>query len=338
MPSKQLIGPFVRRFLLEDVTADRNLSPHTRKSYRDCLRLLFEYLATNRGTDPTQVTVEQVDATQVRSFLCHLEDHRGNSIATRNRRLASLRSLFRFIARLEPELVDHAAQVCAIPDRKAPIPVMPYLTRQEVESLLAVPDRSTDQGQRDYGLLLLLYNTGARASEATGLTVGDLTLVGSPCARFLGKGGKRRLCPLWPRTVDTLRQILGTRLDGPPHAPVFLSQRRQQLTRFGAYELVKRVTRRATCSTPSLAKKRVSPHTLRHSTAVHLLQAGVDINTIRAWLGHVSLETTNRYAEVDLETKARALQTCAESLSEPSAGSGPSWHEDSDLMAFLASL
>ncbi len=338
MPSKHLIGPFVRRFLLEHVTADRNLSPHTRKSYRDCLRLLFEYIATDCGTDPTQVTVEQVDATQVRAFLRHLEDRRGNSIATRNRRLASLRTLFRFIAGLRPELVDHAAQVCAIPDRKAPIPVMPYLSKREVESLLAVPNRCTDHGQRDYCLLLLLYNTGARASEATGLTVGDLSLVGSPCARFLGKGGKHRLCPLWPRTVDILRQVLGARLDGPPHAPVFLSQRRRQLTRFGVYELVKRVARMATRSTPSLAKKRVSPHTLRHSTAVHLLQAGVDINTIRAWLGHVSLETTNRYAEVDLETKARALQTCVESLSEPSAANSPSWHRDSDLMAFLGSL
>ncbi len=267
MPSKHLIGPFVRRFLLEHVTADRNLSPHTRKSYRDCLRLLFEYIATDRGTDPTQVTVEQVDATQVRAFLRHLEDRRGNSIATRNRRLASLRTLFRFIAGLQPELVDHAAQVCAIPDRKAPIPVMPYLSKREVESLLAVPNRCTDHGQRDYCLLLLLYNTGARASEATGLTVGDLSLVGSPCARFLGKGGKHRLCPLWPRTVDILRQVLGIRLDGPPHAPVFLSQRRRQLTRFGVYELVKRVARMATRSTPSLAKKRVSPHTLRHYSA-----------------------------------------------------------------------
>ena len=196
MPSQHLIGPFVRRFLLEDVTADRNLSPHTRKSYRDCLRLLFEYLATDRGTDPTQVTVEQVDATEVRAFLRHLEDRRGNSIATRNRRLASLRSLFRFIARLQPELVDHAAQVCAIPDRKAPIPVIPYLSRREVESLLAVPNRSTDQGRRDYCLLLLLYNTGARASEATGLTVGDLTLVGSPCARFLFQGRQAPSLPL----------------------------------------------------------------------------------------------------------------------------------------------
>lgn len=338
MPSEHLIGPFVRRFLLEHVTADRNLSPHTRKSYRDCLRLLFEFLAKHRATDPTQVTVQQLDASLIREFLCHLEDRRGNCVATRNRRLAAIRSLFRFIARLDPELVDHAAQVCAIPDRKAPIPVIPYLSKSELEALLAIPDRATEQGRRDYCILLLLYNTGARASEAAGLMIADLNLAGSPYARFLGKGRKHRLCPLWPRTVETLRQTIGARLDGPPEAPVFLSQRRQRLTRFGVYELVARVAREASRTEPSLAHKRVSPHTLRHSTAVHLLQAGVDINTIRAWLGHVSLETTNRYAEVDLETKAHALQTCSESLSQPSVATRASWHRDSDIMAFLASL
>lgn len=338
MPSQHLIGPYIRRFLLEHVTADRNLSPHTRNSYRDCLRLLLEYLANHRATDPTQVSVQQVDASLVREFLRHLEDERGNCVATRNRRLAAVRSLFRFIGRLDPELVDHAAQVCAIPDRKAPVPVIPYLSKPEVEALLAVPDRGTDQGRRDYCILLLLYNTGARASEAAGLTLADLNLFGSPHARFLGKGSKHRLCPLWPRTVEILRQTIGTRLDGPPAAPVFLSQRREGLTRFGVYELVTRTAREASKTTPSLANKHVSPHTLRHSTAVHLLQAGVDINTIRAWLGHVSLETTNRYAEVDLETKARALQTCSESLSQASPATRPSWHRDSELMAFLASL
>ena len=301
MPSQDLIGPFVRRFLLEHVAADRNLSPHTQKSYRDGLRLLFEFLATQHGTDPTRVTVQQVDVGLVREFLCHLEASRGNSVATRNRRLAALRSLFRFIGRLQPELADHAAQVCAIPDRKAPIPVIPYLSKPEVEGLLAVPDRSTQLGRRNYCLLLLLYNTGARASEAAGLAIADLNLHGSPSARFL-------------------------------------SQRRRRLTRFGVYEVVTRVACRAARDTPSLRTKRISPHTLRHTTAAHLLQAGVDINTIRAWLGHVSLETTNRYAEVDLETKARALQMCAKGLAEPPAATSPSWHRNSDLMAFLASL
>ena len=165
MPSKHLIGPYVQRFLLEHVTVDRNLSPNTQKSYRDCLLLLFEFVAEHHSTDPTRVTVQQVDASLVREYLGHLEDRRRNCVATRNRRLAAIRSLFRFIARLEPELVDHAARVCAIPDRKAPIPVIAYLSKPEVEALLATPDRSTAQGRRDYSMLLLLYNTGVRPAS-----------------------------------------------------------------------------------------------------------------------------------------------------------------------------
>ena len=338
MPSPHLIGRFVRRFLLEELDADRNLSPHTRRSYRDCLLLLFRFITARHGTDPTRVTVEQVDAQLVRAFLRDLEETRGNCVATRNQRLAALRSLFRFIGRCVPELVEHATQIGAIPDRRAPEPMVDYLEKSEVEALLAVPDRSKALGRRNHALLLLLYNTGSRASEAARLVVSDLRLAGSPAARFFVKGRKHRLCPLWPRTVESLRSTLGARLDGPPDAPVFLSQRRTALTRFGVYEVMKSVKDRAAESVPSLRAKRISPHTMRHTTAVHLLQAGVDINTIRAWLGHVSLETTNRYAEVDLEMKKRALQSCAETVAEAPSESTPSWHRDSDLMAFLTSL
>ena len=338
MPSPHLIGPFVRRFLLEELDADRNLSPHTRSSYRDCLLLLFRFISARHDTDPTRVTVEQVDAELVRAFLHDLEETRGNCVATRNQRLAALRSLFRFIGRCVPELVEHAARIGAIPDRRAPEPMVDYLEKSEVEALLAVPDRSRELGRRNHALLLLLYNTGARASEAARLAVSDLRLDGSPAARFFVKGRKHRLCPLWPRTVESLRSTLGGRLDGPPDAPVFLSQRRAALTRFGVYEVMKSVKDRAAERVPSLRAKRISPHTMRHTTAVHLLQAGVDINTIRAWLGHVSLETTNRYAEVDLEMKKRALQSCAETVVEAPSENTPSWHRDSDLMEFLTSL
>ena len=273
-----MIGPFVRRFLLEELDADRNLSPHTRHSYRDCLLLLFRFISARHGTDPTRVTVEQVDAQLVRAFLRDLEETRSNCVATRNQRLAALRSFFRFIGLRVPELVEHAAQVVAIPDRRAPEPMLDYLEKSEVEALLAVPDRSKALGRRNYALLLLLYNTGARASEAARLAVSDLRLDGSPAVRFFVKGRKHRLCPLWPHTVESLRSTLGARLDGP----VFLSQRRAALTRFGVYEVIKSVKDQAAASVPSLRAKRISPHTMRHTTAVHLLQAGVDINTIRA--------------------------------------------------------
>ena len=226
------IGPFVRRFLVEEVVAERGLSPNTQKSYRDTIRLLFRFLAERHGTDPTRVTVEQVDATLLREFLRHLKDRRGSSAATRNQRLTALRSLFRFTGRLVPELVDHAAHIQAIPPCRAALPLIPFLEKAEVEALLAVPDRRRLQGRRDYALLLLLYNTGARASEAAGLRIADLSLEATLAARFIGKGRKQRVCPLWLRTADTLRDLLGARLDGSPEAPVFLNKQGRTLTRY----------------------------------------------------------------------------------------------------------
>jgi len=321
------------------VVADRNLSRNTQRSYRDAIRLLFGFIATRHATDPTRVTVEQVTADLVRAFLAHLEDGRGNTVATRNQRLAALQSLFRFISRQVPELVEHATQILAIPPRRTVTPTMPYLDKQEIDALLAVPDRQRLQGRRDYALVLFLYNTGARASEAAATTIGDLVLGTALSVRLLGKGRKTRLCPLWSHTADVLRELLGARVDGPKDAPVFLNVRGKPVTRYGVHSLVARTAKKAAETMSSLQTKRVSPHTIRHTTAVHLLRAGVDINTIRAWLGHVSLETTNRYAEIDLEMKAAALETCAvrETDGENSARTRL-WRQDNELMAFLAAL
>lgn len=337
MSDHHLIGPFVRRFLLEDIVADRNLSPNTQKSYRDAIRLLFGFIAERYSIDPTAVAVEQVDAQIVRSFLAHLEGERGNSISTRNQRLAALHALFRFIGRLVPELIDHAAQIQAIPLRRTATPVMPYLEKNEIDALIAVPDRGRAQGHRDHTLLLFLYNTGARASEAARVTVGDLILSDTASVHLVGKGRKSRMCPLWSRTAAALRNLLGSRLDGLRESPVFLNVRGQQITRSGVHKLVSRTVGTAAETLPALRHKRVSPHTIRHTTAVHLLRAGVDINTIRAWLGHVSLQTTNRYAEVDLEMKAKALETCAATDPELESRPAPAWHDD-ELMSFLSSL
>ena len=191
------------------------------------------------------------------------------------------------------------------------------------------------QDRRDYALLLFLYNTGARASEAAQLPVSALALGTTPSARLLGKGRKTRTCPLWPHTTKILRQLLGARLEGPRDEPVFRNVRGAPLTRFGIHDLLARTVVKAAATTPSLRAKRVSPHTLRHTTAVHLLRAGVDINTIRAWLGHVSLTTTNIYAETDLEMKAKALAHCevTGSRSRPKH-----WRDDAGVMAFLKSL
>ena len=338
MADPHLLGSFVRRFLLEEGVTDRNLSLNTQRSYRDAIRLLFRFLAEHHATEPARVSVEQVDADLVRAFLRHIEVERGNCVATRNQRLAALHSLFRFISRQVPELVDQAIQIQAIPARRAPTPAMSYLEKHEIDALLAVPNRQRAQGRRDYALLLSLYNTGARASELARVTAGDLTLETAPSVRFLGKGRKTRVCPLWEHTAQVLRDLLGARPQNPPHARVFLNVRGHPMTRFGVHALLARTTEKAAATVPSLKIKRVSPHTVRHTTAVLLLRAGVDINTIRAWLGHVSLETTNRYAEVDLERKAAALETCALRDNGSAENRIPCWREDAELMAFLTSL
>ena len=338
MTETHLLGPYVRRFLLEHVVGDRNLSVNTQKSYRDAIRQLLRFMAVREATDPSRLTVESLSVEAVRSFLAHLEEQRSNSTATRNQRLTSIHSFLRFVCGQTPELVALVTPILAIPLRRTGTPVMSYLEKAEIDALLAVPDRRRPQGQRDYALLLFLYNTGARADEAARTTIAALRLDDPPSVRIVGKGRKVRLCPLWPHTAETLAGLLGPRLSGPADAPVFRNVRRQPVTRFGIHTLVERTVAKAGHTTPSLRDKRVSPHTLRHSTAVHLLRSGVDINTIRAWLGHVSLETTNRYAEVDLEMKAKALAACAVTAPASVTDPSPTWRKDRNLMAFLASL
>jgi integrase/recombinase XerD len=339
MPEHHLLGPYIRRFLLEHVVTDRNLSRNTQHNYRDGIRVLLRFMTDRHRIDPADLTVEHVTADVVREFLRYLELERKNTAATLNQRVSVIHSLFRFIGRHVPELVERASQLQAVPLRRVDHPTMPYLEKPEIDALLATPDRRRRQGQRDYALLLFLYNTGARADEAAHLTRGALDLGRPAFVRIVGKGRKIRLCPLWDHTVQILREFLGDRLQGPAEAPVFLNVRGQCLTRFGVYAMVERLVARATTRMPSLKMKRVSPHSVRHATAVHLLRAGVDINTIRAWLGHVSLETTNRYAEIDLEMKAKALAACAISeCNRPGTQSAAARRKPQDLMAFLASL
>ena len=334
-----LLGPYIRRFLLEHVVADRNLTRNTQRSYRDGIRLLLRFMTDRHRIDPVHLTVEHITADVVRDFLQYLEHERKNCAATLNQRVIVIHSLFRFVGRHVPESVERASQLQGVPLRRVDHPTVPYLEKAELDAVLATPDRRRRVGQRDYALLLFLYNTGARADEAAHLTRGALELGRSASVRILGKGRKIRLCPLWDHTAQVLRELLGDRLDGPADTPVFLNVRGQPLTRFGVYAVVERVVTRAATRLPSLNAKRVSPHSVRHTTAVHLLRAGVDINTIRAWLGHVSLETTNRYAQVDLEMKAKALAACAITGSNrPSHPSAAGHRKPQDLLGFLASL
>jgi site-specific recombinase XerD len=203
-----------------------------------------------------------------------------------------------------PLHIAWATEIRAIPFKKTAKNLIGYLERAEMDALLKAPDRRTALGDRDHAVLLFLYNSGARAAEAAGLLIGNLHLNASPAVRILGKGNKWRLCPLWPATVAALSLLVAGRNETEP---VFLGRRNERMTRFGIHRLVTHYARLASKSMPSLSLKHVSPHCIRHTTAVHLLRSGVDINTIRAWLGHVSLDTTHVYAEVDMEMKATAL-------------------------------
>ena len=301
------IGYWIRRFLVEHVIGERNLAQNTQTSYRDTFLLLLPFAAEMRGKSIEDLCVTDLSADLVRSFLKHLETRRGCCIATRNQRLAAVRAFAHFLGSHSPEHLGWAAEIRSVPFKKSSTEAIGYLEKPEMDAVLDAPDRSTQQGKADYAVLLFLYNTGARASEAAGVKIADLNLEDFPSVRFAGKGNKVRYCPLWALTVQTLRDLVTGRA---AQEPVFLNRCRQPMTRFGIYFLVQRSVEKASQRVGSLRTKSVSVHSIRHTTAVHLLRSGVDINTIRAWLGHVSLDTTHIYAQVDLQMKQKALQHC----------------------------
>ncbi len=331
MHDRTLIGPWIRRFLLEYLVAERNLARNTQASYRDTLVLLLPFVgrATKRPVD--RLSVVDLSPRVLRRFLEHLEKDRGCSGATRNLRLGAIHSLAKFIGTHSPEHLAWCTEIRAVPFKKTAKPTMSYLDKPEIDAVLKAPDQRTEQGARDYALLLFLYNTGARVDEAAHLTVGDLTLGSSASVRLMGKGNKTRRCPLWPQTAETLRAMVVNRA---AHEAVFLNRLGEPLTRFGIYNLVLRAIAQTTLTLPSLSAKRISPHSMRHTCAVHLPRSGVDINTIRAWLGHVSLDTTHVYAEVDFEMKAKALECC----DFPDEVAVKRWRKGPSLIAFLKAL
>ena len=336
MNQKAFLGPWIRRFLLEYLVGERNLTYNTQRSYRDTACLLLPFVAKQMRKHIDQLLVVDITPDLVKLFLTELEEKRQCSAATRNQRLATIRSLAHYIGLHSPEHIEWCAQIRNIPFKKTAQPGISYLEKEEIEALLAAPNRSSALGRRDYALLLFLYNTGARADEVAHVRIADLNLTHQPkrnpsSVRIHGKGNKTRHCPLWLETVEQLTPLTQGR---STEERVFLNRCGQPLTRFGIHSLVQKYAQKAAQQVPSMATKRISPHTVRHTTATHLLRAGVDINTIRAWLGHVSLNTTNIYAEIDLEMKAKALANC-----EPTQTPDQKpWRENAQLMEFLRNL
>jgi site-specific recombinase XerD len=335
MRDHSALGPWIRRFLLEHLTGERNLAKNTQYSYRDTMALLAPFASAQSKMQIDRLRVEDLSGDAVRAFLRHIEVERSCSGRTRNQRLAAIHAFAKFVGERSPEHIEWCGEIRAVPFKRTEQVPISYLDKPEIEAVLNAPDRQTRQGCRDYALLLFLYNSGARASEAAGLKVGEVEWdsAGSGVVKLHGKGNKIRFCPLWARTMSELRVLVNGK---PDEAAVFLNRYGDPIGRFGIHALVERHVRTATVQLPSLKNKRVSPHTIRHTSATHLLRAGVDINTIRAWLGHVSIDTTNIYAETDLETKAKALAACETGLNVKNR-SGP-WGKDPSLMEFLRSL
>jgi integrase/recombinase XerD len=266
MSKVDLLGPWVRRFLLEYLVGERHVAENTRRSYRDTLALVIPFVATATKTTVDRLRIGDLATDRVRQFLKHLEQARACRITTRNQRLAALRSLARFIGARSPEHLAWCSEICSIPFKKAPHEGVDYLEKHEMDVLLDAPDIRTRQGFRDHAVLLFLYNSGARASEAVGVTVGDLVLPDGHQAsvRLMGKGAKVRRCPLWASTAGALKTLIG---DRPPTATVFVNRRGHALTRYGVHDLVTRYGRTVAHRMPSLQHKRLSPHTIRHYSA-----------------------------------------------------------------------
>jgi integrase/recombinase XerC len=315
----------------------RGMSPLTLLSYRDALKLLLRFAGDRLRSSVVKLEVADLTDDVVREFLRHLERDRRNSIATRNNRLAAIRSFFTFVAGEDPAVADHCKRVCAVPMRRAPIKTIPYLERDEMEAVLEGPDRATALGRRDYAMLLFLYNSGARVQELIDVRTQDLKLTRPAHVLLRGKGRKERICPLWPDTARTLRQFMEGAGDGRNDTePLFRNAVGEPITRFGVAHVLKQHVEAASSRAPSLRAKRVSPHVIRHTAAVHMLNSGVDINVIRAWLGHVDLATTNIYAEIDLATKRRAIESCQPPRKARRVQ--PKWQYDRDLLRWLEDL
>jgi site-specific recombinase XerD len=297
----------VEEFFLDRLIRQRNSSPQTVAAYRDCFRLLLEFSRDHRSRPVEQLTLDDLDAPFILAFLDHLEKVRENSIRSRNARLAALRSFLRFAALKEPEALSMIQRVLAIPLKRCDKPLLGFLSREEIRAIIDAPDAATWPGRRDRVLLASLYNTGARVSEAAGIRVSDVVLEGSPNVRIHGKGRKDRRVPLWPATASQIRRWL-TQIDDSPGKPLFPTGSGASMTRSAITDRLRRALRAAREKCPSLKDRSISPHTLRHTTAMHLLQSGVDITLIALWLGHESPSTTHIYVEADLGMKETALK------------------------------
>lgn len=330
------LGPVLFAFFIDHLQTQKGLRPASVHSYRDTLKLFLQFVASELRQPVSRLSLEALESDRVLSFLQALEQVRHNHIHSRNQRLAALRTFYRFVAARHPLMLSHAERVERIAIKRSPAPETYCFDHEQIKRLFAHLSTSSRYAQRDRALLMLLYNTGSRAQEVADLRARDVDLIEPMRVRLHGKGDKWRVCPLWPETASLLRELDSVRVQELDQ-PLFASRLHRPLTRFGIYKLVKRHCEDLISQhDPPM---RVSPHVFRHTTAVHLLEAGVDVNVIRGWLGHVSLATTYRYTEISLRMKQAAVALCSPPL-DSSAAPRPSvhWRQDQDLLKWLHTL
>jgi integrase/recombinase XerD len=326
------LAPTMQAFFTERLINQRQASPHTVAAYRDTFRLLLRFTHQRCGKAPAALDFDDLDAALIGSFLDHLEHDRGNSAHSRNARLAAIHSLFRFAALHHPEHAALIQRVLAIPAKRCDRTVVSFLNHDELDALLAAPDRTRWIGRRDHTLLAVAVQTGLRVSELTQLRCQDVQLGTGAHLRCMGKGRKERCTPLTTHTVALLRGWMAER-NGQPTDPLFPTSRGRALSRDAVALLVAKYAKAAGRRCPTLQNKTVSPHTLRHSTAMNLLHAGVDTTVIALWLGHEALRSTQIYVHADLALKERALARTRPASTKPGRYRAPD-----TLIAFLEAL
>ena len=326
------LAPTLQAYFTTRLAGELGASPHTIAAYRDTWRLLLRFMAKTRNSPPQHLDFSQLNAELISSFLTHLETDRGNSVTTRNARLAAIHSFYDYAALRHPEHADTIRLVLNIPAKRHHRTDLTYLTAPEVTALLAVPDLDTPAGRRDHALIQLAVTTGLRVSELTALTLQDIHLGRGPHVACTGKGRKRRITPLDPTTVFTMHRYMSSLQADPP---VLFPTRTG--TRMSTDAVARRLSQHAGAaarSCPTLGAKNVTPHTLRHTAAMRLLHAGIDITVIALWLGHQSIETTQIYLHADMSTKERAL-----ARTTPTGIKSSRYKPTSDkLLAFLQGL
>lgn len=325
-------GQEVQQFFCNFLMNQENASRETISSYRDTFRLFVHFLKVRKGIKASDITFERMNTETVINFLDYLEKERMNSIRTRNNRLAAIRSFMQYVSHKNPELISITERILAIPMKRYNRHLVGFLSKDEMNALLNAPDITTWNGRRDHNMFLILYNTGARVSEIISLKVQDVSLQKNGFVHIHGKGRKERTIPLWKKTIYALKKWI-KELNGSAESSLFPNIRGETMSRSGVEYRLRQAAKKASIKYPSLQKKHISPHTFRHTTAMHLLQAGVDISVIALWLGHESPVTTHMYIEADLALKEKALKT----IQAPHTGKFR-YHPSEDLLKFLESL